>query len=261
MDQSFFETKDPQDYMEFLKERDLHSEWEETAVKELTVEEKSVFSPKAGISEQAMREAVFIVKSPQLPVSYLRNIAVSSLLERARLGGSALSDLSHTDFAMFVTACLATAKTNETTKIRFQDGKVSAFMASTYKIIDQVDIFAETEKQIRSQFSGEFVKGAWNHSVTLADYSVALPVSDYEDIFKEKGLSFTDIVMTMTVMTSESGYSGVNIYPSVVGIMPDGRRFKVPILGEIAMPHKGKASIGEFRSNLSLAFQGPSEGA
>lgn len=84
LDQSFFEIKDPQDYMEFLKERDLHSEWEETAVKELTVEEKSVFSPKAGISEQAMREAVFIVKSPQLPVSYLRNIAVSSLLERAR---------------------------------------------------------------------------------------------------------------------------------------------------------------------------------
>ena len=79
-------------------------------------------------------------------------------------------------------------------------------------------------------------------------------MSDYEAIFKSKGMTFSEIMMTITVMTSDTGYSGVNLFPAVVGIMPGGRSFKLPILGEISMNHKGKASITEFNSNLSLAF-------
>ena len=81
-----------------------------------------------------------------------------------------------------------------------------------------------------------------------------MPVSDYNDIFKKKGLNFSDIMMTLSVASSDTGYSGVHIYPKVVGIMSDGQRLSIPILGEIRMDHRGSASIEEHRSNLSLAF-------
>ena len=88
----------------------------------------------------------------------------------------------------------------------------------------------------------------------IAEYSVSLPVEDYEDIFKSKGISFSDITMSVSVMTSDTGHSGANIYPSVIGTMPGGRKYRVPILGSICMDHKEKANIKEFESNLSLAF-------
>ena len=127
-------------------------------------------------------------------------------------------------------------------------------MANSYRIVPQPDIYISASEKIGSQFDGAFLHGAWNHSLSIAEYSVRLPVSDYEAIFKSKGMTFSEIMMTIAVMTSDTGYSGVNLFPAVVGIMPGGRSFKLPILGEISMNHKGKASITEFNSNLSLAF-------
>ena len=72
-------------------------------------------------------------------------------------------------------------------------------MAGTYRIIDQTSIFDETVQKISSEFSGEFIKGAWNHCVTLADYTVTMPTSDYADIFRSKGLTFSDIVMATSI--------------------------------------------------------------
>ena len=127
-------------------------------------------------------------------------------------------------------------------------------MANSYRIVPQPDIYNSASEKIGSQFDGEFLHGAWNHSLSVAEYSVKLPMSDYEAIFKSKGMTFSEIMMTIAVMTSDTGYSGVNLFPAVVGILPGGRSFKLPILGEISMNHKGKASITEFNSNLSLAF-------
>ena len=254
LDTAYFETDEQQKFSDFIDERDRHSRWEEVSVRNLQVRERFEAVRHTDISEKAEREAVIELFSTEMDRVLLRSIAIPSLLERARVSGSALSDLTVEVFADIVTRCLQTAKSSELTKVRIQDGKVSALMADTYKVINQVDIFAEASRQINAQFRGSFVKGAWNHCVTLADYTASLPTSDYKEIFKTKGMNFSDIVMNITVMTSESGYSGVNIYPSVVGIMSEGKHFKVPIMGEITMPHKGKACIEEFVSNMSLAF-------
>ena len=253
-DNSMFECNDAAEFQSFIEEREQASEWKEATIRELKVEATSSFSPKGVISEESRREALFLVKHPHFGILYMRNIAASSLLERARISGYALGELSRDDFAYVVTKCLETAKVNDVTKIRVQEGKAAAFMASSYKIIPQPEIFRQTADHITSQFGGSFSKGVWSHSISLAEYSVSLPVEDYEDIFKSKGMNFSDITMSVSVMTSDTGHSGANIYPSVIGTMPGGRKYRVPILGSICMNHKGKANIKEFDSNLSLAF-------
>ena len=253
-DNSMFECSDEADFQSFIEEREQASEWTEATVREMKIEAATAFSPKGTISEESRREASFLVKHPQIGELYLRDISVSSLLERARIGGYALGELSRDDFAYIVTKCLETARINDMTKIRVQEGKAAAFMASSYKIIPQPEVFRQTAEHLTSQFGGSFSKGVWSHSLSLAEYSVSLPVEDYEDIFKSKGMSFSDITMSVSVMTSDTGHSGANIYPSVIGTMPGGRKYRVPILGSICMDHKEKANIKEFESNLSLAF-------
>lgn len=254
LDSASAECTSEEDFLSFIDERESNAEWLEANISSMNVDVRSAYSPDGGISENARNESAYYVSSPQLGDYYLRDIAVPSLLERARISGYALSDVSREDFAEIVSKCLAAARQNDTAKVRLQDSKAAAFMASSYKIVPQPEIFKTTATHIRSEYDGEFIKGAWNHMMSLAEYNASLPVSDYEDIFKSKGMNFSEIVMTLSVITSDTGYSGVNIFPAVVGIMPGGRRFKVPILGEICMNHKGRASINEYDSNLSLAF-------
>ena len=146
-----------------------------------------------------------------------------------------MSELSYEDFAEFVTKCLATAKLNDITKVRVQDGKAAAFMANSYKIVPLPKLYQTTSDEVSMQFDGTFINGIWSHKISFAEYSANLPVSDYNDIFKKKGLNFSDIMMTLSVASSDTGYSGVHIYPKVVGIMSDGQRLSIPILGEIRM--------------------------
>ena len=254
MDGASFSSRSETDFLSFLNEREDNAQWLEEEIKVMKLKVQDMFSPQGGISEAAKREAQYYITGSLIGELYLRDIAISSLLERARISGYALMDLSHEDFADVITRCLQTARNSELTKVRVQDGKAAAFMANSYRIVPQPDIYNSASEKISSQFDGAFLHGAWNHSLSVAEYSVKLPMSDYEAIFKSKGMTFSEIMMTIAVMTSDTGYSGVNLFPAVVGIMPGGRSFKLPILGEISMNHKGKASITEFNSNLSLAF-------
>ena len=254
LDDSAFRSDSERDFSDFLSERENNAKWVDVTTKNLNIGVKSAISPPAAISEQALREAHFYASNSQLGDFYLRDISISSLLERARVSGSALSELSHEDFAEFVTKCLATAKPNDTTKVRVQDGKIAAFMANSYKIIPQPELYQTTSDEVSAIFRGKFIKGIWSHQSSVAEYSASLPTNDYNDIFKKKGLNFSNVIMTLSVVTSDTGDSAVHIHPKVVGIMSDGKRFAMPILGEIRMDHRGNASINEHRSNLSLAF-------
>ena len=122
-DNSMFKCNDEADFQSFIEEREQASECTEATVREMKIEAATAFSPKGTISEASRREASFLVKHPHIGELYLRDISVSSLLERARIGRYALGELSRDDFAYVVTKCLETAKINDMTKIRVQEGK------------------------------------------------------------------------------------------------------------------------------------------
>ena len=93
-DNSMFECSDEAEFQSFIEERGQASEWKEATIRELKVEATSAFSPKGTISETSRREASFLVKHPHIGELYLRDISVSSLLERARVSGYDLGELS-----------------------------------------------------------------------------------------------------------------------------------------------------------------------
>lgn len=254
MDHSEFISNTENEFLDFVREREDNSEWIEATVCGISVGVQSFISPDSSISDQAKSESLYYISSNEIGNFYLRDIAIPSLLERADIGGYALNRLSKDNFADVVSKCLATSRNNDTTKIRVQDGKVAAMMASSYRIIPQPKLYEETSAQLKNKFGGYFESGIWTHKMSCAEYNVDIPTKDYNDIFKIKGLNFTDIIMSLKVVTSDAGYSGVNLYPIVVGIMPNGKRFNVPILGSLSMNHTGKASIAEYSSNIGLAF-------
>ena len=160
MDGASFSSRSETDFLSFLNEREDNAQWLEEEIKVMKVKVQDMFSPHGGISEAAKREAHYYITGGQLGELYLRDIAVPSLLERARISGYALMDLSHDDFADVVTRCLQTAKNSELTKVRVQDGKASAFMANSYRIVPQPDIYISASEKIGSQFDGAFLHGA-----------------------------------------------------------------------------------------------------
>ena len=168
MDGASFSSRSETDFLSFLDEREDNAQWLEEEIKVMKVKVQDMFSPHGGISEAAKREAQYYITGSLIGELYLRDIAISSLLERARISGYALTDLSHEDFADVITRCLQTARNSELTKVRVQDGKAAAFMANSYRIVPQPDIYNSASEKISSQFDGAFLHGAWNHSLSVA---------------------------------------------------------------------------------------------
>ena len=251
LDGAMFSSNNEADFYGFIQEREDNAAWLATPVAELIV--KPGTETVSEIEGRAKTEAKFTVETVHGDYA-MRDIATPSLLERARVSGYALGDLTSEDFAEVVNRCLRTSKTTEEAYVRLQDGKAAALMADTYKVLPQPEIYSAADEMIRSDYRGEFISGSWTHRMSTSRYSVSSPTSVYENFLSSKNMSFKEVFMSVSVVTSDTGYSGVNLYPSVVGVMNGGKHFRFPILGELSMPHKGKASIEGFRKNLSLAF-------
>lgn len=253
LDNAYYSSNDSDDFLSFLDEREKSAQWIEASVKDLIIVSDPTLMVSNVLSEDAKNESVYTVAIPN-EVYALRDIAIPSLLERARISGYALTELSHENFSDIVTKCLNTSKDTENTMLRLQDGKVGAFCASTYKVLPQCDVFTTAGNEISDQFDGSFVGGSYSHKLSLAEYTAYGPTSGYMNLFRSKGLNLSDVDMTLKIVTSDTGYSGLNIYPSITGITSEGKRLRIPILGEIAMPHKGSASIKKFTENIALSF-------
>ena len=250
LDAAVFSSEDMADFSEFLDEREANASWDEIRVCEVTVIPHT--RDVCGISEVSRREAIYAVTTPVGKFA-LRDIAEPSLLERARISGYALGELTSEDFSDIVTRCLKTS--SDTTNIRMQDGKLSAFMANSYKKLPQPDVYETAMTVIDREFAGEFITASWSHRMTMAKYRCSILSSDFQKIFSGKGLNISELEMGILVATSDNGYSGLNIFPELTGIMTTGRRLSLPILGEIAMPHKGNnVSLEKFAENLTLVF-------
>lgn len=249
MDAAMFDTTAPEEFTDLLADREANASWSEIAVSE--VELLPHTNDVEGIEEEARREALYSTSS-SMGHHALRDIALPSLLERARISGSALGEMPVEDVADIVTRCLRTSR--DTTNIRMQDGKIGAFMANSVVKLPQPELYRIATSEIAKSYGGQFVSGTWSHRITVGGYECHVPTADFMTLFTDKGLHFADIVMGITVTTSDTGYSGVNIYPSLVGIMSNGGKMQLPILGETAMPHKGKASMDAFKENLSTVF-------
>ena len=164
LDGAMFSSNNEADFYGFIQEREDNAAWLATPVAELIV--KPGTETVSEIEGRAKTEAKFTVETVHGDYA-MRDIATPSLLERARVSGYALGDLTSEDFAEVVNRCLRTSKTTEEAYVRLQDGKAAALMADTYKVLPQPEIYSAADEMIRSDYRGEFISGSWTHRMGL----------------------------------------------------------------------------------------------
>lgn len=253
MDNASRTVKSEMDFLDFLQERDERSTWYEEPVANITVIPVSEATISSSLSDNAKNEAKYTVDILNGEF-YISVYSIPTLQERAKISGRALSELSESDpriYSDIINRCLTTAKIKELSTVRVQDGKVVAFLSDTYVKLPQLDIYEAVGEKLQEY---EFAGAVWTHTLTAADYAVDLPTETYKKILMERGYDFDDVISTLRVSTSDCGYSGVNIAPSIVGVSRSGKQLRVPMIGALSLDHKGEASIKKVKDNLSMAF-------
>lgn len=255
-DNATYRTFDMDSFIDFVKEREENAAWVEIPTREICVASKT---SDECTSFDETDESRHIVNSTYLSEPmYLRDIAYPSLSERANISGYALNRVSDDDYAEIINKCLAVATGD--TLLRVQDGKAAALMSkSAYRVIPTPDLYQSIAGTLCYKYDGSFVNGFWSHSLSSATFTVAQPVQAYEKILESK-LGMYNISISMQVVTSDTGYSGVNYYPKVVGQKTGYATLReIPILGNISLPHKGNANIDKAIENIDLSFAQASE--
>lgn len=212
----------------------------------------SEYAEETGIKEaelilDAMESTgvILMAKGYSAPV---REQAIKSLLDRAKIGGQSLFKVSRKDFADIVNTCLK-VQSDDCQIVSVAD-KISAVLSDNYVPIAATEIFSAVAEKLRRQFpKGEFVGGYINHSLFGATY--ALNDEDLLNVYRNQfpDLHDWDVNPILTVVTSNTGASGVNIYPKF-----QRGQTEFIIGSPLSMEHRGDASIDKFKENLDITY-------
>ena len=256
-DNSMFECSDEAEFQSFIEEREHASEWKEATIRELKVEATSAFSPKGVISEESRREALFLVKHPHFGILYMRNIAASSLLERARISGYALSRVSKEVFAEIINYCMGVATGDSL--IRIADSKVSAVHGGDpkdYAVMEMLPLFEHVCDYVNQEFPGNhFVTAHFDHMMATAIWRLDGQADKLLDTYRRevaaKGLNPDGIVPALRFTTSDVGMSGANLYP--IFLNGNGDRI-IPLGYPIKTDHRNGVDLDYFDKQLALLY-------
>lgn len=148
----------------------------------------------------------------------VRDTAVKSLMETAKISGSALNKLSPSDLAKVLNLCLKTAKGNSLFLVRGR--KLCACLSDIYEIMPVTELLEITEQQLTARFGNlRFVNGYNNYSITTALWELP-DVQDelldkYDDAVKshKRSLYGHNFMPAVRFMTSDIGLCAATIIP------------------------------------------------
>ena len=148
-------------------------------------------------------------------VYQLGGTAIKSLLGRARISGSALSDIRKEPLADILNECLRVAKGKAL--IRFFEGKVRAVLSgdeADYAVLSMPQVFMVSSAYINGDFRRvDFQKGYADHYNTTAVWNVEdeKMTQAYEELLKQYGKEADPkLKAAIRITTSDFGVSGAN---------------------------------------------------
>ena len=246
----------------------LCSRWERVEVKDLRVAplEKTspLFSDLSSFDPEVSKEAVAdtadnLRLAIQVGGRYfpLRDTAYKSLLDRARVGGTALPKLDREKLAQVLNDCLVLHKDNALLLIR--DEKVSAAHSGDskdYSILEIDQLLEGLREKVDRRFPGNvYVSGYSDHSVTSASWSLpnhkADLLSTYEKLLEAQGQKTVAAKLTPGIRftTSDTGMASAKVSALLVGL-----QYPIHIGGMVAVEHKGQSKITDFTDSLEMLF-------
>lgn len=255
-------------FLGFLREREQSAKWstetsstlrfealeEDSAVTQLLMDNYAM-GGREDILKDTMENTRLLLKASERYYP-IRGCAVKTILDRARVSGSALSKVRKPVLAQILNECMKVASGDAL--LRIADDKVSAVLggdSSDYAVLEMPALFEETMEYLQKRFPGYTFAGGWfDHSMVTALWELsATPelVESYQRALTLHGCKSEELKPALRLTSSDVGLSGANLFPTLF----KGRDSKILTLGDpLKLEHTNGASLSKFCDQLELIF-------
>ena len=244
------------------------SRWERTEVKNLEVaaldKASPLFNDTTSFDSSVSRDAIedtaenlklaIKVKDKFFP---LRDSAYKSLLDRAKVGGSALPKLPREKLAELINSCLALHKDSALLLVR--DEKVSAAHSGDtrdYSVLEIDQLLDGLQSKMDERFPGnQFSGGYVDHSITSASWTLPDQKTELLDTYTKLLAAEGKTAMAAKLMpgirfsTSDTGVASAKVSALLVGL-----QFPIHIGGMISVEHRRQSKVPDFVESLDMLF-------
>lgn len=254
--------------LDYHEEQTKNSQWIRSKVSDLQIESLGTTSPlignlsafAAGISQDAVDDTVenlglaMRIEGKLYPI---RMTAYKSLLDRAKIGGTALPKLSREVLAEVLNECLKLYSADALLLIR--DEKVSAVHSGDevdYSILPINELLTALKAKLDTRFSGsKFESGYCDHSMVSASWTMPDQKEDllgtYAKVLSSQGkTTMADkLVPGIRFMTSDTGIASAKVSALLMGV-----QHPIHIGGCISVDHRHQSKVSDFDAALDQLF-------
>lgn len=254
--------------LDYHEEQAKNSRWIRCKVADLQVEPLGESSPlignlsafAAGTSQEAVKDTAenlglaMRVNGELYPV---RVTAYKSLLDRAKIGGTALPKLSREVLAEVLNECLKLYLADALLLIR--DEKISAVHSGDevdYSVLPIDELLKVLQAKLNARFSGnEFESGYCDHSLVSASWRMPDQKEDllgtYAKVLVAQGKATmaSKLMPGIRFMTSDTGVASAK----VSALLMNGRH-SIHIGGCVAVDHRHQSKVADFDTALDQLF-------
>ena len=187
----------------------------------------------------------------------LRRTAFKTLLDRAKINGTALSKLPKEDLAQVINTCLQMSMSQAL--MYYNAEKVTAIHSGDekdYSVLPIDELLGKIQSSLDERFPGnEFEKGYTDHSLSGAMWKLPNQKTElletYAQMLAAHSSSHTvpDLMPAIRFITSDSGTASAR----VVAILGDGK-YSIHIGSCVAVEHRRKKTVENFEEALSQLF-------
>lgn len=187
----------------------------------------------------------------------IRSTAYKTLLDRAKIGGTALPKLKRKDLADVLNACLALYSSKALILLR--DEKVSAAHSGDlkdYSVLPMDELLHTLEKKMGERFPGYcFESGYSDHAFTSGCWTFPAQKDDLLETYTKvltsqgKGTLAKRLVPGIRFITSDTGIASAKVSALLMGT-----QHPIHIGSCISVDHRHQKKISDFEKELDLLF-------
>ena len=254
--------------LDYHEEQAKNSRWIRCKVNDLEVEPLGKASPlvgnlsavAVGTSQEAVDDTVknlglaMRIKGDLYP---LRTTAYKSLLDRAKIGGTALPKLSRKVLATVLNECLKLFTADALLLIR--DEKVCAVHSGDdvdYSVLPINELLTTLKSKLDSRFPGNKFEAAYcDHSILSASWTMPDQKDDLLGTYTKmlitqgKAAMASKLTPGIRFMTSDTGVASAKVSALLMGI-----QHPIHIGGCISVDHRHHAKVSDFDTALDQLF-------
>lgn len=211
------------------------------------------YSEEVILSEMEKKSTLFLEYPGEDKIKnvFIRNTAITSICDRAKIGGSALRKMNYIQFADVLNICLS--QWDDFCLLLYRDGKISAVHSgdsTDYSILPPADLILSLKKKLDEKFEKyEFLSAFLSHQLCCAEFKLTNKniMKMYEPYLKKLGYeNVGDFWPLLKFSTSDIAVSSVNLYPFI-----SNGRICIQMGSPSSLMHKNKNDIYDFEENLN----------